>query len=299
MSYVHPTWIERQSRLWPDSQRWMRHDAHRFAPPSVQAKSFAARWIEQRRAEEEAAFDAEVSAFQTEHLALRRELAELKYELAWRRLCRKYGYNPSQPRVPAGNSDGGQWTSEEGGASVSRARSTDVSDRSLAPAGVVLSDASPDPVRSGTQFAENTSRRYSVDLNEEEAPVGVGHTIRSHVGKSDEQLLTVVRERRFNFLTFSAIGRRESSFASVEAANDFVNRTLERNTSAVDLVAGGRVGEEFVTTRFGYVTGREAFRPSPDSEPYMRDTFGVGVLIRHDPRSERGYRVITAYPRND
>jgi hypothetical protein len=30
-------------------------------------------------------------------------------------MCRKYGYNSSQPRVPAGNPDGGQWTSGGGG----------------------------------------------------------------------------------------------------------------------------------------------------------------------------------------
>jgi hypothetical protein len=84
MSTIHPAWIERQRRLRPDGQRWMRHDVHRFAAPSVQTKSFAAHRIEQRRAAEEAALDAELSAFQIEHLALRRELAELKYELAWR-----------------------------------------------------------------------------------------------------------------------------------------------------------------------------------------------------------------------
>jgi hypothetical protein len=41
-------------------------------------------------------------------------LAEVKYELAWRRLVRKY--SPDQPRVPAGNSDGGQWTGGGGAA---------------------------------------------------------------------------------------------------------------------------------------------------------------------------------------
>jgi len=40
-------------------------------------------------------------------------LAEVKYELAWRRLVRKYSQN--QPRVPAGSREGGQWTSGGGG----------------------------------------------------------------------------------------------------------------------------------------------------------------------------------------
>lgn len=47
-----------------------------------------------------------------------------RYDAAWDRFiaafdrhwdaCRKAGFNPAQPRVPAGNPDGGQWTSEEG-----------------------------------------------------------------------------------------------------------------------------------------------------------------------------------------
>lgn len=31
----------------------------------------------------------------------------------------------------------------------------------------------------------------------------------------------------------------------------------------------------------------------------MRTTYGVGVFIVHDTGAPRGYRVITAYPRND
>ncbi|MEK1890882.1 MAG: hypothetical protein AAAB35_25620 [Phyllobacterium sp.] len=47
------------------------------------------------------------SQVETEHRTLHAELRE--YE----RLCRKY--NADQPRVPAGNSDGGRWTSDGGG----------------------------------------------------------------------------------------------------------------------------------------------------------------------------------------
>lgn len=47
----------------------------------------------------------------------------LRFELALRRHDRalKYGYHPDQPRVPAGNPDGGRWTAE-GGASGSDAK---------------------------------------------------------------------------------------------------------------------------------------------------------------------------------
>ena len=62
--------------------------------------------------------------------------------------------------------------------------------------------------------------------------------------------------------------------------------------------AEGREDRGFVTYRFGSPTGREAYSTA-DIEPYMRTTYGVGVAIAHDPHTKRGYRVITAYPRND
>jgi hypothetical protein len=79
-----------------------------------------------------------------------------------------------------------------------------------------------------------------------------------------------------------------------------VNRTLERNKATVDMVASGKLQDAFVTARFGFITGREIFRPDPTERYYyFRPTYGVGVDIRHDPGSSRGYRVHTAYPRND
>jgi hypothetical protein len=127
MSYVHPAWLEYQRR------RFERHDAHRFIKPEpVQRKSYAERMVEaQRAAEEEERIAAEQDAFEREVLALRREWAELKLEYELWRLGFKALHPPThdpsqesegdpshhsnrQPRVPAGSSDGGQWT-EEGG----------------------------------------------------------------------------------------------------------------------------------------------------------------------------------------
>lgn len=92
--------------------------------------------------------------------------------------------------------------------------------------------------------------------------------------------------------------KRHGSFDSAESANDLVNRTLERNASEVDRVASGRATEAFVTSRFGYRTGREAYTAGR-LDPYMRNTYGIGVFILRDPASRNGYRVHTAYPRND
>jgi hypothetical protein len=52
--------------------------------------------------------------------------------------------------VPAGNSDGGQWTSE-GGGGAARVRIADAGGALTSP---VMSDASPDPIISGAQYAQ-------------------------------------------------------------------------------------------------------------------------------------------------
>jgi hypothetical protein len=51
--------------------------------------------------------------------------------------------------------------------------------------------------------------------------------------------------------------------------------------------------------RIGSVTGKEAFRPNGDSDPYIRDTYGVRAVIIPDSRSPRGYTVRTAFPVNE
>jgi hypothetical protein len=101
MSYVNPIWAEEQRKRWlrPDWQRWMRGDAHRFAPPSMP---------ETKSQQIDAAFADELDAIRADHERVRQMLAEVKSELAWRQFVRKY--SPDQPRVPAGNSAGGQWT---------------------------------------------------------------------------------------------------------------------------------------------------------------------------------------------
>ena len=45
-------------------------------------------------------------------------LAALRMEWALMKLARKAGFDPTQPRVPAGNADGGQWTDAGGGGRV-------------------------------------------------------------------------------------------------------------------------------------------------------------------------------------
>jgi hypothetical protein len=126
---------QRDRWLRPDWRRYMRPDWQRYLRPDWRDRKY---WADPRGAELDTPRGADLSAQQlsrtnwswteqhdvTEELAaaqrdlaqLRRLAAELKCELAFRRLARalKANFNPNQPRVPAGNPDGGQWTSEGG-----------------------------------------------------------------------------------------------------------------------------------------------------------------------------------------
>jgi hypothetical protein len=76
----------------------------------------------------------------------RRAAAIRAQEQLPRRLHAQHGYDPNQPRVPAGHSDGGQWTSENEGGDDRR----------------IISDVTPDnDWKPGAQYA-NGPRRGSV-----------------------------------------------------------------------------------------------------------------------------------------
>jgi hypothetical protein len=72
----------------------------------------------------DAEFEREVAAVQRALQRIKAEVAAVAAEIKFRRFLRdlqagrfrdaKAGFNPDQPRVAAGNPDGGQWTSEDG-----------------------------------------------------------------------------------------------------------------------------------------------------------------------------------------
>ena len=136
--------------------------------------------------------------------ALRVQAAVLRSRLLLR------GYDPNQPRVPAGSQEGGRWT-----------------DGDVGDPGFVQDD---DRVR----LAENeTGRPRPINLREEESRGG--HTLRDHVGKADAYLLGIVSRDKGSlmFLRFARIS--EGSFDSQENAEDFVNKTIDANNDAIDV----------------------------------------------------------------
>ncbi len=167
-------------------------------------------------------------------------------------------FNPNQPRVPAGRPDGGQWTDGY--------------------EGVI-------PVADNDRPGED---RY---LNP--------HIMDRHVGKTDAELIERMERDTFRGLFKTYYLDRNGSFTSEENARDLIKRTIDTNPEAVTRVSSGLSPSELLTYRFGFETGREAYREPPDSEIIrMRPTYVVGVRIMHDPKSELGYSIITAFPRN-
>ncbi len=127
---------------------------------------------------------------------------------------------------------------------------------------------------------------YRIDLLEEET--NGGHTIAEHVGKSSEYLW-------LRLLAANNDGwhlERASSFCSLQSATKLVNSALSQNSAVVALVANGTLKEALVGSSFLSSTGYEVLYPSGE----QRTTFGVGVVIRHNPESANGFSVVSAWP---
>lgn len=146
--------------------------------------------------------------------------------------------------------------------------------------------------------AGNRWQSLPINLAEEESPNRQGHTIGEHVGKSDADLLEALERESYYGPLFDFIRLRDGSFDSVENANDLVNQTLRTNSDQVELVASRQLDSASITYRFGFITGYEAYRPDPYTDPVIRRTYAVRVVIWYDANSPRGFRVRTAFPVN-
>jgi hypothetical protein len=152
---------------------------------------------EKARAAEDAAFDAWIENERRWIAAIREEVDQLKAARARQRL-EEAKYSSDQPRVPAGNPRGGQWSNRnEGGASVGRFGNADAeagaegtgsagdgggtsrsenSDNGGITDPRVISDADPESVKPGEQYAQAGSRRGSafVRINGQTVEVSPG-----------------------------------------------------------------------------------------------------------------------------
>lgn len=119
---------EHQRRRWmrENAHLYVRHDAHRYMAPGspiyVGKDVVKYCWPEpdadRQAQEDERKYAVELEAARADLLRLKADLVTLRAEIKFqRRLRDDKAYNPNQPRVPAGNPDGGQWTSEGGSGS--------------------------------------------------------------------------------------------------------------------------------------------------------------------------------------
>jgi hypothetical protein len=93
---------------------WIRHDAARFVRPGFDPADVFPTLARKPDAAKAAAFEAKIAARYRLLAELREQVAELRAQLKRRRAL-EAKYSPSQPRVPAGNPRGGQWTDRSGG----------------------------------------------------------------------------------------------------------------------------------------------------------------------------------------
>ncbi len=189
-------------------------------------------------------------------------------------------YDPNQPRVPAGNSNGGQWTDGGGGEGGSGSSGNEASDSEI------------------TRVSQDNETSYRVDLLEEEERGG--HAVKEHVGKSESYLKARVEREAFAIVERGDDfrGLSVSSFNSLSAASKLVNSTLAQNRDVVDRVVRGDQRIGIVSAQFDSITGYEAYLPRFHAQPVMRDTYGVRVIIIRDLQTKNGFRVQSAFPRN-
>ncbi len=192
----------------------------------------------------------------------------------WMQMFERSAFNPMQLRVPAGNPDGGEWTDGGGGGDSAK------------------------PISIGD------GRGLPVNLLDEESKGG--HAIAMHVNKPDEFLKARVLGSRSNLPGLISTGAiRAGSFTSLDAANKLVNATLSANSERIDnwvkddsWLSPDPIAVTVENGYFGRTTGYEAYAPNDRSQPIIRDTSAVVVVISKSKTAPNGFDVVTAYPLN-
>ena len=293
--------LHQQSRwLRHDAHLWLRHDFARWLNPGTDPEEVYPHLKRQREAAEEAERAAVIAEGYRLQAALRAEVDELKAALARRRL-EEAKYSPDQPRVPAGNPDGGQWTDRGGGGGQSQGGSlaqpmgnVDIGNVSGSNELSDLFHIKPDQM---PLIGQQVAGGYPVDLLEERQRGG--HAIEGHL-RSDRSLQSDLGARVAEAVRKGdSVGdMRQGSFTSLEAANKLVNATIAKIGTKWTGSSTGDRPRKISTPTFRLPTGREAVARTERSQIYVRDTYSVRVVIVPDGGSRNGFRVDTAFPTN-
>ncbi|MFC7492813.1 MULTISPECIES: RNase A-like domain-containing protein [unclassified Nocardioides] len=125
-------------------------------------------------------------------------------------------------------------------------------------------------------------RRASLSLSAHEGPTR-GHTLKKHVGKSDEQLLKRLQDEPEIPMS--------SSFADQATAERMVSEELARRSADVEAwLAGSR--RRLILNDWGPgIAGRSAAR-----DGIVSDVEGIRVVLQRDPTMPSGFTIKTAFP---
>src|SRR4051812_41474591 len=130
-----PWWRRPGVHLRYDAHRWIRYDAARFVRPGFDPADVFPTLARKAQPAPEPTFDdelaAEIATARRVNRAALHALNEVRAELARRRAL-DAKYSPTQPRLPAGNPRGGQWTDRNGGQGTGQAIGQDAAQGDLA-----------------------------------------------------------------------------------------------------------------------------------------------------------------------
>lgn len=201
--------------------------------------------------------------------ALRCEAAALRFKwalIAWQFAELKAGFDPNQPRVPAGFPTGGQWTD---------------ADASLFAEPIDLLE---EEEKGGHAYARHVGKSDAFLKRR----VRQKQRLARHAAK-------VPRLGPFVKLAVSANMYEASSFTSLASAEKLVTAALATDQPLLDRIAfgEGRRKAKFKLTSRSKV-GRVAYARGL-ARAKIRDAYSVVVVVRHDPNDEKGYRIVTAY----
>jgi hypothetical protein len=156
-------------------------------------------------------------------------------------------YSSDQPRVPAGNPRGGQWTDRSGGQGTVAGPSQDTGQSQDADLTQPMGNVELGDVRGSSELGDlfrikpDAPRVDGVQLAGE--PVDLleqqqrgGHAISEHAGRTYDYLKSRARENAQNILDRGDDFRGASvgSFTSVQSANRLVNSTISDNEAKID-----------------------------------------------------------------
>jgi hypothetical protein len=262
---IDERWIRHDWRLWirPDIARWMKPgvDPADVIPALARERAQKEAARERARAAEDAALDAQIEDARRVQAALRAEVDELKAALARRRL-EEAKYSPSQPRVPAGNPRGGQWSNRnEGGASFGSFENADGeanAERTDGAEDVGVAGGSQDAEAESSQRSEGDGTRgYDDRLAASDKPSPGRAAMLGIMAKAAEKIVQLYRSDN---LLLDLFGQKEGAVAltTLDDKNIFGSNSSSPTYTRADRDAANELRDKLAAKYPGVISAENA-----------------------------------------